>query len=178
MITFFAAALQLTIVLQTNVIEKVSCGAGCHRKVEQLTPMVEIGDSWRKIKVKHTSYLYHRERGWEQRAHREPLGSGVGTHWNYSNCKTNIFTVRRKEYFSPPPPSKEAWEVNQNAILSNGMPNFYAKNGSVFQRWRSMCPETEAARKGSEEVRAWWDRVINSIKDEEGRIDKEKKSSD
>ena len=174
----FAAALQSEIVLQTNIYEKISCGSGCHRKVEQLTPMVEIGDGWRKIKVKHTSYLYHLERGWEQKSHGGKIGSGVGEHWNYSNCKTNIFTARRKEYFSPPPPSKVEWEVDQNAILSNGMPNFYSKNGSVFQRWRAMCRDTEAARKGTEEIRAWWDRVINSLEGEKERIQKEKKSSE
>ena len=64
----FAAALQSEIVLQTNVIEKFSCGAGCHKKVEQLTNMVDIGDGWRKIKVKRTPYMWTREGGLEQRA--------------------------------------------------------------------------------------------------------------
>ena len=166
----FAAALQSEIVLQTNVIEKVSCGAGCHYKIEQLTPMVEIGHGWRKIKVKRTPYVYHRERGLEQRApvFDSPIGSGVTTSWSYSNCQTNLYTTRSNEYFAPPPsPPEEKWERNANAILSNGKPNFYAKNGSIFQRWRAMCPETEAARKGTEEINSYWDSLSNSIRGEE-----------
>ena len=99
----FAAALQSEIVLQTNVIKKFSCGDGCHKKVEQLTNMVEIGDSWRKIKVKHTPYMWTREGGLEQRApvFDSQIGTGGTTSWNYSNCKTNIFTDRRREYFAP-----------------------------------------------------------------------------
>ena len=64
----FTADLQSEIVVQTNVVEKFSCGAGCHKKVEQLTPMVEIGDGWRKIKVKHSPYMWTREGDLEQQA--------------------------------------------------------------------------------------------------------------
>ena len=172
----FAAALQSEIVLQTNVFEKFSCGAGCHKKVEQLTNMVEIGDGWRKIKVKHTPYIWTREGGLEQRApvFDSPIGTGGTTSWNYSNCKTNIFTNRRREYFAAPPaPEANRGERNLSAFTSSGKPNFFSKNGSVFQRWRAMCPETEAARRGTEEVKAWWDRVINMLKDEQENIKKE-----
>ena len=146
----FAAALQSEIVLQTNVIEKVSCGAGCHYKIEQLTPMVEIGDGWRKIKVKSTPYLWHHERGLEQRPPYpdSPLNSGGSTSWNYSNCKTNIFTARRKEYFSPPPsPPEEKWERNQEVFLKDGKPNSITSNGNPFEQWAVMCPkESNAGR--------------------------------
>ncbi len=158
-------------VLQTNVFPKISCGAGCHYKIEQLTPMVEIGDGWRKIKVKSTPYIWKNATVLEQRApvFDSPIGSGVSTSWSYSNCQTNIFTTRSKEYFAPPPsPPDEKWERNSSAFTSSGKPNFYGVNGSIFQRWRAMCPETESARKGTEEVRAWWDRVINMLKDDQG----------
>ena len=166
----FAAALQSEIVLQTNVFEKFSCGAGCHKKVEQLTNMVEIGDGWRKIKVKRTPYMWTREGGLEQRApvFDSPIGTGGTTSWNYSYCKTNIFTNRRREYFAAPPaPDANRGERNLSAFTSSGKPNFFSKNGSVFQRWRAMCPETEAARKGTEDMRKWWDSLINSIRDGE-----------
>ena len=166
----FAAALQSEIVLQTNVIEKVSCGAGCHYKIEQLTNMVEIGDGWRKIKVKSTPYIWKNATVLEQRApvFDSPIGSGVSTSWSYSNCQTNIFTTRSKEYFAPPPsPPDEKWERNSSAFTSSGKPNFYGVNGSIFQRWRAMCPETEAARKGTQDMRDWWDSLINSIRDGE-----------
>ncbi len=142
----FASALQSEIVLQTNVVEKFSCGAGCYWELEQLTPMVEIGEGWRKLKVKHTPYIWRTATVLEQRAPYpdSPIGSGVGTSWTYSNCKTNILTTRSKEYFSPPPsPPEEKWERNLNAFLKNGEPNFHSVNMSVFQRWRAMCPETE-----------------------------------
>ena len=172
----FAAALQSEIVLQTNVIEKVSCGAGCHYKIEQLTNMVEIGDGWRKIKVKSIPYIWKNATVLEQRApvFDSPIGTGGTTSWNYSNCKTNIFTNRRREYFAAPPaPDANRGERNLSAFTSSGKPNFFSKNGSVFQRWRAMCPETEAARKGTEEVKAWWDRVINILKYEQENIKKE-----
>ena len=154
----FATALQSEIVLQSNVVETLSCGLGCYQDVEQLTPMVEIGNGWRKIKVRHTPYLLNSEGVWEQKLHRERSGNGMSTHWNYSNCGTNMFTRRSKEYFSAPPKSKHPFEQNLNAFLSNGKPNFSVVCGQVFQRWRAMCPETEAERKGTEEVRgsqAW-----------------------
>ena len=166
----FAAALQSEIVLQTNVIEKVSCGAGCHYKIEQLTNMVEIGDGWRKIKVKSTPYIWKNATVLEQRApvFDSPIGSGVSTSWSYSNCQTNIFTTRSKEYFAPlPSPLEEKWEGNLNAFLSNWKPNFYSVNRSVFQRWRAMCPETEAARQGTEDIRNWLNGVINMLRDGE-----------
>ena len=123
----FAAALQSEIVLQTNVFEKFSCGAGCHKKVEQLTNMVEIGDGWRKIKVKHTPYIWTREGGLEQRApvFDSPIGTGGTTSWNYSNCKTNIFTNRRREYFAAPPaPDANRGERNLSAFTSSGSCTF------------------------------------------------------
>ncbi len=166
----FAAALQSEIVLQTNVIEKISCGAGCHYKIEQLTNMVEIGYGWRKIKVKVTPYIWKNANVLEQRAPYpdSPIGSGGSAIWSYSNCKTNIFTTRRREYFAPPPsPPEEKWERNSSAFTSSGKPNFYSKNGSIFQRWRAMCPETEAAKQGTQDMREWWDRVINMLKDGE-----------
>ena len=30
-----------------------------------------------------------------------------------------------------------------------------------------MCPETEAARQGTQDMRDWWDSLINSIRDGE-----------
>ena len=167
----FAAALQSEIVLQTNVIEKVSCGAGCHYKIEQLTNMVEIGDGWRKIKVKLTPYIWKNANVLEQRAPYpdSPIGTGGTTSWNYSNCKTNIFTSRSKEYSSAPPaPDAKRGERNLSAFTSSGKPNFYSVNGSVFQRWRAMCPETESAKQGTQDMREWWDSLINSIRDEQG----------
>ena len=170
----FAAALQSEIVLQTNVIEKFSCGAGCHKKVEQLTPMVDLGDGWRKVKIKSTTYIYNLAAQKLEQRTRDPLHNGISTKWNYSNCKTKIFTQRSKEYFAAPPAPEARYERNQNAFLSDGKPNFYSVNGSVFQRWRAMCPETAAAKKGTEEVRAWWDNVINMLKNRQERIKIEK----
>ena len=170
----FAAALQSEIVLQTNVIEKFSCGAGCHKKVEQLTPMVDLGDGWRKVKIKSTTYIYNLAAQKLEQRTRNPFHSGISTKWNYSNCKTKIFTQRSKEYFAAPPAPEARYERNQNAFLSDGKPNFYSVNGSVFQRWRAMCPETAAAKKGTEEVRAWWDNVINMLKNRQKRIKIEK----
>ena len=166
----FAAALQSEIVLQTNVIEKVSCGAGCHYKIEQLTNMVEIGDGWRKIKVKSTPYIWETATELVQRAPYpdSPIGSGGSTSWSYSNCQTNIFTTRSKEYFAAPPAPEEKWERNSSAFTSSGKPNFYSVNGSIFQRWRAMCPETESAKQGTQDMRDWWDGVINMLKDEQG----------
>ena len=166
----FAAALQSEIVLQTNVIEKVSCGAGCHYKIEQLTNMVEIGDGWRKIKVKSTPYIWETATELVQRAPYpdSPIGSGGSTSWSYSNCQTNIFTTRSKEYFAAPPAPEEKWERNTSAFTSSGKPNFYSVNGSIFQRWRAMCPETESAKQGTQDMRDWWDGVINMLKDEQG----------
>ena len=169
MIPFFAAAVESPVVLQTNVVEKFSCGGGCYWEVEQLTPMVEIGEGWRKIKVKRTPYIWKTATELEQRAPYpdSPIGSGVSTSWSYSNCQTNLYTTRSKEYFAAPPAPEEKWERNTSAFTSSGKPNFYSVNGSIFQRWRAMCPETEAARKGTEDMRKWWDSLINSIRDGE-----------
>ena len=160
-------------VLQTNVFPKVSCGSGCHFKVEQLTPMVDLGDGWRKVKIKSTTYIYNLAAQKLEQRSRDPLHNGISTKWNYSNCKTKIFTQRSKEYFAAPPAPEARYERNQNAFLSDGKPNFYSVNGSVFQRWRAMCPETAAAKKGTEEVRAWWDNVINMLKNRQERIKNE-----
>ena len=75
-----------------------------------------------------------------------------------------MFTRRSKEYFSAPPKSKHHFEQNLNAFLSNGKPNFYVVPGKVFQRWRAMCPEKEAARQGTQDMRDWWDSLINSMR--------------
>ena len=121
----FAAALQSEIVLQTNVIEKVSCGAGCHYKIEQLTNMVEIGDGWRKIKVKSTPYIWKNATVLEQRApvFDSLIGSGVSTSWSYSNCQTNIFTTRSKEYFAPPPSPPDVKNGSEIQVHSPAVAN-------------------------------------------------------
>ena len=36
-----------------------------------------------------------------------------------------------------------------------------------------MCPETEAAGQGTQDMREWWDGVINMLKDEQENIKKE-----
>ena len=130
-------------------MERIGCGAGCHIKFEQLTPMEEIGDGWRKVKVKGIPYLWNPKTDQlEQRVYRAKLGSGVSRKWNYSNCKTQIFTQRSKEYFSPPPfPPEEKWERNQEVFLKDGKPNSITSNGNPFQQWAKMCPkESKAGR--------------------------------
>ena len=132
--------------------------------------MVEIGDGWRKIKVKSTPYIWMTATELVQRAPYpdSPIGTGGITSWSYSNCQTNIFTTRSKEYFAAPPAPEEKWERNSSAFTSSGKPNFYSVNGSIFQRWRAMCPETESAKQGTQDMRDWWDGVINMLKDEQG----------
>ena len=132
------------IVAESNVIQREPCGTGCHHKIRQLTPMEEIGNGWRKVKVKKTAYLWnYLTKDLEQRAFRHPLGSGVYTGWNYAHCKKELFTFRSKNYFSAPPrPANETssfWGVTKN-VFFNGYPKNSTSSGFLFQQWRAMCP--------------------------------------
>ena len=166
----FAAALQSEIVLQTNVIEKFSCGAGCHKKVEQLTPMVEIGDGWRKVKVKKNNYfLPYETRDFVKGGIRDIPTEVMGIGWNYSNCTKKLFTRRYKEYFSAPSQSNDnvGLQKFQPAFLRDGTSNRFVYR-SIFQQWAKMCPETQAAKEGNAYLRGWHDAVtvINSTPSE------------
>ena len=125
------------IVAQSNVIQREPCGTSCHSKIRQLTPMEEIGNGWRKVKVKKTSYLWnHATKELEQRGFRQLLGSGVYTGWNYAHCKKKLFSFRSKNYFSAPPPPADETSASLRGtknVFYNGYPKNSTSLGFLYQ---------------------------------------------
>ena len=140
----------LSVVPQTNVVEKIGdfrCGNGCkyQMRFEQLSPMEEIGNGWRKVKlIKRTFFWNHELQKFEQKGFRDTpkhpfAGSWRG--WNYANCTTKQFTFRSVNYSVEPPPPVGS-ERNPFVVL-NSSPVSSTESGSAFEQWRSMCPETD-----------------------------------
>ena len=137
-------------VLQNNMIPREPCGTGCHYKIRHLSQMEEIGNGWRKVKVKKTSYLWnHATKKLEQRGFRQLLGSGVYTGWNYAHCKKKLFTFRSKNYFSAPPPLADETSASLGGtknVFYNGYPKNSTSSGFLYQQWRAMCPVIDATK--------------------------------
>ena len=63
--------------------------------------MEDIGDGWRKVKVKSTMFIWDYEtKQFEQKSFRGKVGSGVSESWNYANCQKKLFTRRSENYSS------------------------------------------------------------------------------
>ena len=137
------------VIPQNNVVERIGCGTGCHIKFKQLSPMEEIDDGWRKVKVRSTTFIWDYETNqFEMKSFRGKVGSGVSESWNYANCQKRLFTRRTENYSSQPPLGES--RRNDFLVFENGKPIFETVFGSPFQQWAVMCPHTETAKEGNE----------------------------
>ena len=151
---------------QNNVVERIGCGTGCHIKFKQLSPMEEIDDGWRKVKVRSTSFIWDYETNqFEMKSFRGKVGSGVSESWNYANCQKRLFTRRTENYSSQPPLGES--RRNDFLVFENGKPIFETVFGSPFQQWAVMCPHTETAKEGNEYLNGLadqWKEILKKIR--------------
>ena len=154
------------VIPQNNVVERIGCGTGCQIRFEQLSPMEEIDDGWRKVKVRRTTFIWDYETNqFEQKSFRGKVGSGVSESWNYANCQKKLFT-RRLENYSSEPPLAESGGIDL-LVFKDGKPIFETVFGSPFQQWAVMCPHTETAKEGNEYLNGLadqWKEILKEIR--------------
>ena len=154
------------VIPQNNVVERIGCGTGCQIRFQQLSPMEEIDDGWRKLKVRNTMFIWDYETNqFEQKSFRGKVGSGVSESWNYANCQKKLFT-RRSENYSSEPPLGESGGFDF-LVFEDGKPIFETVSGSPFQQWAVMCPHTEAAKEGNEYLNGLadhWKEILKEIR--------------
>ena len=168
MISLLALLQPFSLVIpQNNVVERIGCGTGCHIKFKQLSPMEEIDDGWRKVKVRSTSFIWDYETNqFEIKSFRGKVGSGVSESWNYANCQKKLFT-RRTENYSSQPPLGVSGGIDF-LVFENGKPIFETVYGSRFQQWAVMCSDTEAAKEGNEYLNGLadkWEELLKKIRE-------------
>ena len=169
MISFLALLQPLILgIPQNNVYERIGCGTGCHIRFQQLSPMEDIGDGWRKVKVKSTMFIWdYKTKQFEQKSFRGKVGSGVSESWNYANCQKKLFTRISENYSSEPPLGKSGGI--DFLVFENGKPIFETVSGSPFQQWAVMCPHTEAAKEGNEYLNGLenqWKEILKKMRKE------------
>ena len=167
MISLLALLQPFSLVIpQDNVVERIGCGTGCHIKFQQLSPMEEIDDGWRKVKVKSTTFIWDYETNqFEQKSFRGKVGSGVSESWNYANCQKKLFTRRSENYSSEPPLGKSG--SIDFLVFKDGKPIYGTVFGSPFQQWAVMCPHTETAKEGNEYIKGLsdkWKEILKEIR--------------
>ena len=167
MISLLALVQPFSLVIpQNNVVERIGCGTGCHIKFKQLSPMEEIDDGWRKVKVRSTTFIWDYETNqFEMKSFRGKVGSGVSESWNYANCQKKLFT-RRTENYSSQPPLGVSGGIDF-LVFENGKPIFETVIGSPFQQWAVMCPNTETAKEGNEYLNGLadkWKEILKEIR--------------
>ena len=152
------------VIPQNNVVERIGCGTGCHIKFKQLSPMEEIDDGWRKVKVRSTTFIWDYETNqFEMKSFRGKVGSGVSESWNYANCQKRLFTSRTENYSSQPPLGES--RRNDFLVFENGKPIFETVVGSPFQQWAVMCPHTETAKEGNKYLNGLTDKLKEILKE-------------
>ena len=153
------------VIPQNNVVERIGCGTGCHIKFQQLSPMEEIDDGWRKVKVKSATFIWDYETNqFEQKSFRGKVGSGVSESWNYANCQKKLFTRRSENYSSKPPLGKSG--SIDFLVFEDGKPIYGTVFGSPFQQWAVMCPHTETAKEGNQYLNGLgdhWKEILKKI---------------
>ena len=167
MISLLVSLQSLPLVIpQINVVDKIGCGTGCHIRFQQISPMEEIDDGWRKVKVRSTTFIWDYEANqFEQKSFRGKVGSGVSESWNYSNCQKKLFT-RRLENYSSKPPLGESGGIDL-LVFKDGKPIFETVFGSPFQQWAVMCPHTETAKEGNQYLNGLgdhWKEILKKIR--------------
>ena len=154
------------VIPQNNVFERIGCGTGCQIRFRQLSPMEEINDGWRKVKVRSTTFIWDYETNqFEQKSFRGNIGSGVSESWNYANCQKKLFTRRSENYSSEPP--LDASSGIDFLVFKAGKPIFETVMGSPFQQWAVMCPHTETAKEGNEylnDLADKWKEILKEIR--------------
>jgi len=154
------------VIPQNNVVERIGCGTGCHIRFQQLSPMEEINDGWRKVKVKNTMFIWdYKTNQFEQKSFRGEVGSGVSECWNYANCQKKLFT-RRSENFSYKPTLGES-DSDDFLVFKDGKPIFETVFGSPYQQWAVMCPHTETAKEGNEYLNGLadqWEEILKEFR--------------
>ena len=165
MISLLALLQPFSLVIpQNNIVERIGCGTGCHIKFKQLSPMKEIDDGWRKVKVRSTTFIWDYETNqFEIKSFRGKVGSGVSESWNYAHCQKKLFTRRTENYLSQPPLG-ESGGVDF-LVFENGKPIFETVVGSPFQQWAVMCPHTETAKEGNKYLNGLTDKLKEILKE-------------
>ena len=129
--------------------------------------MEEIGDGWRKVKVRSTVFIWnHETKQLEQKSFRGKVGSGVSDGWNYANCQKKLFT-RRSENYSSEPPLVASGGMSNALVFDAGTPVFATVAGSPFQQWAVMCPHTETAKEGNEYLSGLadqWKQILKELR--------------
>ena len=130
--------------LPTNFFQHVACGSHCRIFYEQLTPIQEIVDGWKKAKIKYTIYSWYpplNEVNKSGSKHKNHLKSTVGSSWLYANCEKGVFTSRSKEYFSAPPQlDGDESPLRIHSVFDKRYKFASMAKGLRFQRWEAMCP--------------------------------------
>ena len=128
--------------LPTNSFQSVFCGSHCLVSYEQLTPIKEIVDGWKKAKIKYTiSSWYPPLSEMNKTGHIHPLNTTFGTTWLYADCKKGVFTSRSKEYLSAPPQlDGDRSALRIHSVFEKSYKFASMVKGMRFQSWAAMCP--------------------------------------
>ena len=130
--------------LPTNFFQQVACGSHCRIFYEQLTPIQETVNGWKKAKIKHIIYSWYsplNEVHQSGSKHKNHLKRTVGSSWLYANCEKGVFTSRSKEYFSALPQlDGDKSPLRIHSVFDKRYKFASMTKGMRFQRWEAMCP--------------------------------------
>ena len=149
---------------QNNVVDKIGCGTGCQIRFQQLSPMEEMEDGWRKVKVSSSTFIWNYETNqFEQKSFRGEVGSGVSESWNYANCQKKLFT-RRSENYTSKPHLGHSSNIDF-LVFKDSKPIYGTAFGNPFQQCAVMCPHTETAKEGNKYLRGLSDQLKEILKE-------------
>ena len=136
-------AVQL-MVAQDDVLPVYGCGAGCRIEVEQLSPVEDFGNGWRKVKVEKTTWI----QVWNEETQRPedgpPNWSGAEhkrISWLYAKCSTEVFATAD----NPNMVNASYQDVYYREGEYYGDPKYQTVHGNPFMQWAKLCP-VEAER--------------------------------
>ena len=137
------ASVQL-MVPQDDVLPMYGCGAGCRIEVEQLSPVEDFGNGWRKVKVEKTTWI----QVWNEETQRPEDGppnwrgaEHKRISWLYANCSTEVFATADNPHMV----NASYMDVYYREGENYGEPKYQTVHGNPFMQWAKLCP-VEAER--------------------------------
>ena len=129
---------------QDDTLSVYGCGAGCRVEVEQFSPVEDLDNGWRKVKLEKTIWVQKWNEDTQRIEDAPPMWRGAD-HKRisslYANCSTGVFPTADNSNMQDASSQDDYCREGESA----GEPKYQTVHGNPFMQWAKLCP-VEAER--------------------------------
>ena len=131
---------------QDDILSVYGCGVGCRVEVEQFSPVEDLDNGWRKVKVEKIIWVQKWNEHTQRAEDAPPMWRGADhkrISWFYANCSTGVFATADNSNMQ----DASSQDLYYREGESTGELKYQTVHGNPFMQWAKLCPV--AAERGS-----------------------------